>query len=159
MGALDTKPTAYEADLHAWSQEQAARLRRLAALRLNLPEALDLDHLAEEIEDVGDNAVTVVEGLLVQIMLHLLKLPYTAELQPRRHWQAEITAFRGTLQRRLKRSPSVVHAIDLAELYDEARRIAAKLLGEEHLPPACPYTLAELRDHGFLPPSRLTVSG
>ena len=159
MGALDTKPTDYQADLHTWSREQAAALRRLAALRLNLPVTLDLEHLAEEIEELGDNSAEVVEGLLVQVIIHLLKLEYAAETEPRRHWRAEIAAFRGTLRRRLRRSPSVVHAIDLNELYDEARGVAAQLLGEQQLPDACPYTLAELRDPGFFPPSRLSACG
>jgi Domain of unknown function DUF29 len=42
----------YKEDFYAWTREQAAALRRLADERWNGP--LDLLHLAEEVEDLGD---------------------------------------------------------------------------------------------------------
>ena len=44
---MHTNAALYEQDLYAWTQEQAARLREGAW------HALDLEHLIEEIEDVG----------------------------------------------------------------------------------------------------------
>ena len=41
----------YEEDFYAWTQDQAASLRRLEAERWNGP--LDLAHLAEEVEVWG----------------------------------------------------------------------------------------------------------
>ena len=41
----------YETDFYAWTRRQAQELRRLKALRLNVE--VDLDHVAEEIEDLG----------------------------------------------------------------------------------------------------------
>lgn len=41
----------YETDFYAWTRRQARELRRLKQLRLNVE--LDLDHVAEEIEDLG----------------------------------------------------------------------------------------------------------
>ena len=43
----------YEADFYAWTRHQARELRRLKELRLNAD--LDLDHVAEEIEDLGSS--------------------------------------------------------------------------------------------------------
>jgi hypothetical protein len=47
----ETKPTAtpglYETDFHAWSNEQARRLRQLK------PEGLDWENVAEEIKSLG----------------------------------------------------------------------------------------------------------
>jgi Domain of unknown function DUF29 len=42
----------YDEDFYAWSQHQAAVLRELAARR-DLPNDLDVEHVAEEIEDVA----------------------------------------------------------------------------------------------------------
>ena len=41
----------YEADFYAWTRRQATALRRFARTRPNLP--LDLEHIAEEIQDLG----------------------------------------------------------------------------------------------------------
>ena len=43
----------YEADFLLWTERQAAELRALAHSCRDLPNALDLDHIAEEIEDLG----------------------------------------------------------------------------------------------------------
>ncbi|GEM_PF-5947827 len=42
----------YDTDILAWSEQQAAVLRALA-VRHDLPNDLDLSHVAEEIEDLG----------------------------------------------------------------------------------------------------------
>src|SRR6266705_578176 len=43
----------YDADILAWSEQQAAVLRDLARSRHDLPNELDLENVAEEIECVG----------------------------------------------------------------------------------------------------------
>jgi uncharacterized protein DUF29 len=53
MAAMD-QTTLYEEDIYAWSQHQARVLRGLAGSGLRLPNDLDLEHVAEEIEDVGN---------------------------------------------------------------------------------------------------------
>jgi len=51
----------YDDDYHARALDQAARLRRLAADRSNLP--LDLGNLAEEVEDLGRSESWTVASL------------------------------------------------------------------------------------------------
>ena len=46
----------YETDFYAWTRHQAEELRRLKELRLNVE--LDLDRVAEEIEDLGTSSAT-----------------------------------------------------------------------------------------------------
>ena len=41
----------YQTDYYAWTKQQAAELRRLAAARVN--STLDLANLAEEVESLG----------------------------------------------------------------------------------------------------------
>ncbi|MGQ9371191.1 DUF29 family protein [Azospirillum sp. ST 5-10] len=55
---MEHRPT-HDEDVFAWSQHQAAVLRGLAARR-GRPNDLDLDHLAEEIEDLGRDALLAV---------------------------------------------------------------------------------------------------
>ena len=48
----------YEEDFYLWTRNQADALRRLAAERWNGP--LDLEHLAEEVEDLGRGQLLTV---------------------------------------------------------------------------------------------------
>ena len=62
----------YDRDALAWSEQQAALLRRHAAgERVN---GIDWDHVVEEIEDVGLSELRMVRSYLGLILLHLLKL-------------------------------------------------------------------------------------
>jgi hypothetical protein len=51
-GGMDRRAL-YDDDYFAWLQEQAAALRRFAHDRRDLPNDLDVEQIAEEIEDVG----------------------------------------------------------------------------------------------------------
>ena len=63
----------YEEDILIWSEQQAAALRKLAARR-DLPNELDLENVAEEIEDVGKSELSKVEGFIRLILIDLVKL-------------------------------------------------------------------------------------
>jgi hypothetical protein len=54
----------YKEDFYGWSQRQAATLRRLAGKR-DLPNDLDLDHVAEEIEDVATRSAAPSRAISV----------------------------------------------------------------------------------------------
>lgn len=75
------KPTAlYEEDFYAWTKNQAAALRRLAAQRWNGP--LDLANLAEEVEDLGKTERNAVRSRLRRIIEHGLKLEHSPAPEP-----------------------------------------------------------------------------
>ena len=57
----------YDTDFYAWTQTQAA------ALRAKESKILDWDHLAEEIESLGNEQAHAVESHLVIVLAHLLK--------------------------------------------------------------------------------------
>lgn len=65
----------YEEDVVAWAETQAALLR---ARRF---EALDIEHLAEEIEDVGKSERRELASRMAVLVAHLLQWQY----QPVRH--------------------------------------------------------------------------
>jgi hypothetical protein len=64
----------HEEDIHAWSQHQAKLLRGLSGSGLGLPNDLDLEHVAEEIEEVGNEKRFAAESNLVQAFVHLIKI-------------------------------------------------------------------------------------
>jgi Domain of unknown function DUF29 len=130
----------YDEDFYAWTQQQAQALRT----HFQGDNRLDVEHLAEEIEDLGKSELQAVESYVQQIMTHLLKLDYSGFDLPRRHWCSEIVAFRASMHRKM--SPSVRRAVRraLPELYESARNVAAASLDAEpdlgrRLPKACPY--------------------
>ena len=130
----------YDEDFYAWTQEQAKALRT----HFRGDSRLDVEHLAEEVEDLGKSQLQAVESYVQQIIAHMLKLDYSGFDRPRRHWRSEIVGFRASMQR--KTSPSVKRKIrqTLTELYEGARNMAAASLDAEpdlgcRLPKACPY--------------------
>jgi len=62
--------TQYDTDFYAWTQAQAAvtRAKEVAAL--------DIDRLAEEVEDFGRAVRKGIGSQLERLLLHLLKWPY-----------------------------------------------------------------------------------
>jgi hypothetical protein len=122
----------YEEDFHAWSLHQAQVLRRLAAAGLPLPNDLDLEHVAEEIEDLGSEQRFAVESNLLQALAHLIKLVALPADQAVPHWTKEADAFLLNASRRWR--PSMRRAIDEAVLWDDACRLATRALAADGLP-------------------------
>jgi Domain of unknown function DUF29 len=79
----------YETDILAWTEQQAAALRDLAGRR-DLPNTLDLPHVAEEIEDMGQSALNAVKSFIRLILGHGIKCWADPNAPSTRHWLAEI---------------------------------------------------------------------
>ena len=88
--------------LDAWTRRQARELRRLKALRPDVE--LDLDHVAEEIEDLGTSARDTCRSQVERILEHFLKLAWSPSPQPRRGWQRSIVEARSVLDNKLSAS-------------------------------------------------------
>lgn len=147
----------YDHDFYAWTQDQAAALRRAADMRINLP-GVDLQHLAEEIEDLGNDTLEKIEGLVVQIIVHLLKLDRCPDADPRRHWRGEVATWRNTVKRRSKRSPTALSRLNIAELHADAVSQIRAEHGDQSwaadLPAECPFDLDRILDGEWWPPNR-----
>jgi hypothetical protein len=138
--AIDPK-TLYEEDFYAWTVEQAKALRT----HFQGDNRLDVEHLAEEIEDLGKSELRAVESYVENIMAHLLKLDYSSQDWPRNHWRREILTFRKRLRKTM--TPSLLRQVleRLDALYADARETAAAdlLEGEpgvrRRMPAANPY--------------------
>jgi Domain of unknown function DUF29 len=131
----------YDEDFYAWTQQQAQALRA----HFQGDNRLDVEHLAEEVEDLGKSELHGVESLVEQIIAHLLKPDYSGQSDPRSHWRAEILNFRQNVARKI--TPSIRRTVErrLDELYHGGRQIAAAgtLVHEpdliRRLPKSCPY--------------------
>jgi hypothetical protein len=86
-------PTSYDDDVYAWAYEQAALLRRLASARHQLPNALDIENLSEEIEGLARTDLREAESFMRLVLLHLLKIASAPASFPVDHWRAEVSVF------------------------------------------------------------------
>jgi hypothetical protein len=149
----------YDHDFYAWTRDQAAALRRLARARPNVE--LDLEHLIEEVADLGTNRRDALRSQLRRIMLHCLKLQHSPARDPRPGWRDSIIEGRLEIEDKLSRSLRRDLGRNLPKLYGQARRAAQDSLrayredaAADALPETCPYTLADLLRHGWYPTSR-----
>ena len=134
----------YDLDFYAWTRQQAEAIRSLRG-----DNRLDVDHLAEEIEDLGSSRLNACQSYLAQIIAHLLKLNYSGLELPRRRWRAEVVAFRQNLRRKM--SPTIRNKLEdgIDEIYRDAVALASTSLEaepdlEDRLPKENPYTLDEI---------------
>jgi hypothetical protein len=143
----------YDDDIYAWAQQQAEALRRLAQMRADLPNELDLENVAEEIEDVGKSELSKVESFVRLILIHLLKLASAPQARSHRKWRNEILTFRADLLKEI--TPSMRPNLDLDHQWRMARLKAEGELTEHgdelltDLPEASPVSLDELTAAGF----------
>ncbi len=143
---------AYDTDIVAWANEQARLLR---AGRFDL---LDLEHIAEEIEDVGKSERREIVSRMAVLLAHLLKWRY----QPERRgnsWRRTIIAQRKELRVELKRTPSLRNLLDDPEwgevIWAKAVAQATEETGLETFPEVCPWAVGEVLDGEWWPEGSL----
>jgi DNA-binding PucR family transcriptional regulator len=135
--------TLYDEDFYAWTQQQAALLRRLRPVG----NELDLEHIAEEIEDLGRSDLRAARSLCQHIMEHFLKLEFSGLEEPADHWRDEIVEWRVQLEQILTRS--IEAKLDLLSQYRVTLRLVRRLERDvpgfmSRLPRVCPYTLEQI---------------
>ena len=141
-------PTLYDEDILAWAEQQAAALRGLASKGHAISNELDLEHLAEEIEDVGKSEVHRTRSFLRLLLVHLLKVVSVPHARPVEHWRSEARLFQSELTR--SATPSIRRGIDLDETWKLAIELAdGELVAEigrilPGLPEMCPLTWNDL---------------
>lgn len=140
----------YETDVIAWAQEQARLLR---AGRFD---ALDIEHIAEEIEDVGKSEQRELASRMVVLLCHLLKWRY----QPERRgssWEKTIRVQRESVARRLKKTPSLKAALQDSDWWDDVwgdARLATEQetsIPYDKFPDCCLWTADQVLSQDFLP--------
>lgn len=144
--------TLYNTDFHAWAIEQAELLRAIS--QRNPPElvGIDLEHIIEEVEDLGREARNKVESLWFQALLHFMKIALDPECNAVRHWRKEINAMLSQARRHYR--ASMEQYIDVDDLWVDASRDMRRDRKEDQLPAVdipsrCPLTLHQLADSEY----------
>lgn len=140
----------YDEDVIAWANEQARLLR---AGRFDM---LDIEHLADEIEDVGKSEKRELANRMAVLLCHLLKWQF----QPERRgssWKRTIDDQRKRLKRVIGIVPSLNGLLCDREWFEDAWSdgllMAAKETEKEAdtFPAACPWTTDEIMNNTFYP--------
>lgn len=145
IGAGGNYP-AYEADYAAWLDAQ------IDALREGRFEALDIEHLTDEVADLGISSYRSFVSALRIVLIHMLKWDIQEDHRTR-SWADSIEEHRHRVQDELDASPSYRACIDaaLAQAFRQARAEAATetKLPLRGFPQTCPFTFAEImtREH------------
>lgn len=140
--------TDYEADIVAWASEQAA------LLRAGKYSALDIEHIADEVEDVGKSEKRELANRMSVLLAHLLKW----HVQPERRGRS----WRTTIK--LQREAIAIHLDDVPSLkatlrdprwwrvaWGDAVTKATEETGLQDLPDICPWSQDEILDPDYLP--------
>ena len=142
----------YETDILLWSERQAELLRGLKGKARELPNELDLENVAEEIESVGRTEFRAAGSFLSLILKHAIKAAAypTAEAVP--HWLAEIRTFHGQYLSAL--TPAMRERFDLERLWSRARKDELENISDRGdalpgLPSPCPFALSDFDEDCF----------
>ena len=140
----------YETDIVAWANEQAWLVRNKKF------ELLDIEHIAEEIEDVGKSEQRELASRMAVLIAHLLKWQF----QPERRgssWERTIKEQRKSLEFHLKKVPSLKSKLYDAEWIDsvwaDAVTIAIKETGLENFPETFPWITQDVLSQNWFPKS------
>ncbi|WP_343730692.1 DUF29 domain-containing protein [Duganella sp.] len=137
--------TLYDEDVVAWAVQQ------VHLLRSGLWSQLDIDNIAEEIEDVGKSEKRELRHRLAILVEHLIKWKW----QPRRRgssWMTTIRIQRIDIEKLLLKVPSLRATLD-KELADAVWRdavvMAVKQADCKGLPDTSPWTLQQVLTNDF----------
>jgi Domain of unknown function DUF29 len=146
---LDHAPGAYDTDFYEWCLETAALIRGRRF------DEVDLEHVAEEIEDMGKRDKREVQSRLITLIMHLLKWQFQPNPEFMCSWRATIREQRSQGHFVLKDSPSLVRLArrEIPEVYPRARREAIEETGlpAGTFPETCPFTAEQILDEDFFP--------
>ena len=140
--------TRYETDIVAWANEQAQ------LVRAGQFELLDLEHIAEEIEDVGKSEQRELASRMTLLIAHLLKWQFQPERRGRSR-QLTIRNQRKAIQLHLKQVPSLKSKLNDVEwmeiVWGDAVYQASIETGLDNFPEACPWSVNDILIDGWIP--------
>jgi hypothetical protein len=135
-----------ETDVYAWANRQAALLR---AGRVR---ELDLERIAGEIDDVGNEIYERLESALTVLLMHMLKWDWQPGRRSR-SWEATIREQRRRIAKLLADNPSLKAKHDGAKAaaYDDGRDRASGEtdLPVETFPERLPYSWHDMTERSF----------
>ncbi len=140
----------YEKDVVRWAQEQARLLREGDFARL------DIEHIADEIEDVGKAEQRELASRMAVLLAHLLKWRFQPQLRTK-SWRDTIDIQRKSIARRIEATLSLKATLRDPEWQDDIwldalnAAIAETGLDRAVFPAAFPWPVEQALDPEFLP--------
>ena len=140
----------YENDHDAWALNQAA------LLRAGQLDALDIEHIADELEEIMGNNRRELHRRFRVLIGHLLKWQFQPEKRTS-SWRSTIRNQRNDIEDMVAENPSLKRLIPekIASAYPKAVALASDETGfpKETFPVACPYAETEILNEDFWPES------
>lgn len=138
----------YDLDVISWANEQAALIR---TGRFDL---LDIEHIADEIEEVGKNTKREFRSRMAVLLAHLLKWQYQTGYRGN-SWRRTIKEQRRGIASCLKETPSLkndLNNLDWMEwVWSDAIGFAVRETGLDCFPESCPWSFEQFMNPDFWP--------
>lgn len=145
---VEVPAVSYDADFYNWTQRTAELIQQ------GRTDEVDLEHVAEEIADMGKRDRRELRSRLIVLLAHLLKWQMQPGLRSA-SWRSTILEQRTEIALVLSDSPSLrrIASHELASLYVRAVRTGMSEPGlpAANFPPSCPYSFDEVLDTDFFP--------
>ena len=153
-----TLQTLYDSDFQGWIEKTIDCLENQQFNRL------DIQHLIEELTDLGHSDRKALESNLMILIAHLLKLKIQNNVPESRSgsWYDSVVEHRQRVYKNLRDTPSLKNYLETAiqSAYPDARKVAIKegklakfgvlIPPETDYPMTCPFTLEQLLDEDFM---------
>ncbi|MBJ7901319.1 MAG: DUF29 family protein [Cyanobacteria bacterium RI_101] len=147
----------YDQDFEQWLLETTNCLKNSDF------ERIDIEHLIEELNDLGRSSKMALESNLAILLAHLLKLWVQADAPDtmKSSWYSSVDEHRQRVKKQLVKNPSLKShwEIALTEAYPDARKLAVKearrarfgvqVHPESDYPQRCPFSQAQILDDDF----------
>jgi hypothetical protein len=149
--------TLYDRDLQLWIEQTIGQLKNREF------ESLDLEHLIEELVDLGKSEKNALRGNLMILLAHLLKLKVQHDVPDsmKGSWYSSVLEHRQRVLNHLADTPSLksymVEALEKA--YPDGRKLAIKegklakfgvrVPEESEYPIICPFSTEQILDEDF----------
>ena len=145
---MRANPNSYDNDVIAWANDQARLLR---AGRFD---ALDIEHIADEIEDVGKSEKRELRSRMAVLLAHLIKWQYQVGFRGN-SWRRTIREQRRGIAGCMKETPSLKADLGQPDWWDRIWADAvSQAVGETGLdcfPESCPWTFDQIMNPEFWP--------
>jgi hypothetical protein len=150
--------TLYDQDLQDWIQQTIIHLKNHEF------ELLDVEHLIEELVDLGKSEKNALKSNLMILLAHLLKLQVqsNAPQTMKNSWYSSVLEHRQRVLIHLADTPSLKNflAEAITKAYADGRKLAIKegrlakfgvrIPSEQDYPLECPFSLEQILDEDFL---------
>ena len=149
--------TLYDHDLQQWIEQTIQQLKNREF------ELLDIEHLIEELVDLGKSEKNRLRSNLTILLMHLLKLmvQHDAPEMMKGSWYGSVLEHRQRVLNNLSDTPSLksflVEAVEKA--YPDGRKLAIKeaklakfgvrMPEESEYPMTCPFSIEQILDEDF----------